>query len=71
MRVLKFLLSGLLLIGVFTGCSSSAPTPAQVDTKSGKGAIMVYRPVNPIWKHKRFNIYINDKYEDILMASIK
>ena len=70
MKILKLLLSGLLLIGLFAGCTArgTAPNPAaNVDTKSGKGALMVYRPVNPIWRHKRFNIYINGKYEDILM----
>ncbi len=70
MKILKLLLSGLLLVGVLAGCTAKgvAPNPAaNVDTKSGKGALMVYRPVNPIWRHKRFNIYINGKYEDALM----
>ena len=60
----------LLLIGLFAGCTAKgrAPNPAaNVDTKSGKGAIMVFRPANGIWRHKRFNVYINGKYENALM----
>jgi len=70
MKIIKLILSGIFLVGLLAGCNakSTGANPAlNVDTKSGKGALMVYRPVNPIWRHKRFNIYINGEYKDILM----
>ena len=68
MKILKLILSGIFLVGLLAGCSATAPNPAtNIDTKSGKGALMVYRPANLIWRHKRFSIYINGKYKDALM----
>ncbi len=68
MRLLKLLLCSMIMISLLTGCGPTQPNPAlHVETKSGKGAIMVYRPVNYIWRHKRFSIYINGEYRDSLM----
>jgi len=68
MKILKLILSGIFLVALLAGCNETAPNPAaNVNIKSGKGALMVYRPVNPIWRHKRFDIYINGKYQDPLM----
>jgi len=69
MRIIKLILAGIFLIGLLAGCNAKGRTlnPAvNVNTQSGKGTLMVYRPVNPIWRHKRFNIYINGKYKDML-----
>jgi len=70
MRILKYLASAILVIGLFTGCAQKniGSNPAiDINVKNGKGAILVYRPHNSIWNHKRFNIYINGQFEDILM----
>ncbi|WP_024955035.1 DUF2846 domain-containing protein [Sulfurospirillum arcachonense] len=67
MQIFKILVVSVFLVLGFVGCNSSSPSPAQINLKSGKGAIVVYRPHNKIWRHKRFNIYINDKYEDTLI----
>ncbi len=67
MKVIKFLFVSVFLTLFFIGCSSKSASPADIHIKNGKGAIVVYRPHNPIWKHKRFNIYINGNYEDMLM----
>ena len=66
MKLFKLLFATILVSGLFIGCTSSLPSPSDVSVKKGKGAIIVYRPHNNIWRHKRFNIYINDKYEDML-----
>ncbi len=68
MKIIKICLTGLMLIGLLTGCGSTTPNPAlNIETKSGEGAIMVYRPINYIWRHKRFSVYIDGKYKDPLM----
>lgn len=67
MKLFKSFIFGVLVLGLFVGCSSKSTSPASIDVKSGKGAIVIYRPHNSIWRHKRFNIYINGNYEDILM----
>ena len=70
MKLFKIIFSTILLLGLFVGCSSKnvSASPSEINIKSGKGAIVVYRPYNAIWKNKRFNIYINGNYEDMLMS---
>jgi len=67
MKLLKFLLATVFISILFVGCLSKTTSIYDVDIKKGKGTIIVYRPHNSIWKNKRFNIYINDEYEDMLM----
>jgi hypothetical protein len=59
----------LLLISFFIiGCSDKTPSPiSSISIKEGKGVIFIYRPKNDIWAHKRYLIYINNNYEDMLM----
>lgn len=67
MKLLKLLLGTLLLSILFIGCSSKEPSTYDVSIKKDKGTIIVYRPHSSIWKNKRFSIYINGEYEDMLM----
>jgi len=70
MKKLVFLIMTIFAVSFFVGCSdkTKAPNPAlNLDTKSGKGALLVYRPADSTWRHKRFNIYINGEYKDPLM----
>jgi len=67
MKLLKLLLATVFISILFIGCSSKEPSTYDVSIKKDKGTIVVYRPHSSIWKNKRFNIYINGEYEDILM----
>lgn len=69
MKLLRYISSIVLVSVLFIGCTSKEPSPYEVSMKKDKGTIVVYRPHNNIWKKKRFNIYIDDKYEDLLMNS--
>lgn len=67
MKLLKFLLATVFISIMFIGCASKDPSTYDVSIKKDKGTIIIYRPHNSIWKNKRFNIYINGEYEDMLM----
>lgn len=67
MNAVKALFLSVFFATLFIGCSSKEVSPSRVEVKSDKGIIIVYRPHNRIWKHKRFNVYINGDYQDILM----
>ena len=66
MRLIKLVLAAVLVSLLFIGCASSTQSQSSISAKKGKGMIVVYRPHNNVWRHKRFNIYINEKYEDML-----
>ncbi len=68
MKIFKLILLGIFLVGLLVGCSVKNPI-VNVDKKSAKGTLLVYRPLNPVWRHKRFNIYIDGKYKDPLMSN--
>jgi len=65
MKLSNIVLSTILVF-LFIGCSSSTPSPYSINVQKNNGAIIIYRPDNNIWRYKRFNIYINDKYVDML-----
>lgn len=67
MKLLKFILVTVFISIMFLGCSPKTSSIYNVAIKKNKGTIIVYRPHNSIWKNKRFNIYINGKYEEMLM----
>lgn len=71
MNIFKILFVSVFVTMFFFGCSSKEVkpevNPTDVNVKSGEGVIIVYRPDNSIWRHKRFSIYLNGAYEDILM----
>lgn len=67
MKLLKVLIATVLVSMLFVGCSSKTPSTYDVSIKKDKGTVIVYRPHNSVWKNKRFNIYINGEYEDMLM----
>ncbi len=68
MKIFKFILLGIFLSGLLAGCNIKNSV-VKVDKREGKGTLMVYRPLNPIWRHKRFSIYIDGKYKDPLMSN--
>lgn len=67
MKIVKVIIASFLAVGLFVGCSTKTPSKAVVETKGEQGVLFVYRPKNDIWRHKRFNLYINGTYEDLLM----
>ncbi|WP_458700404.1 hypothetical protein ACKGJI_11225 [Sulfurospirillum sp. 1307] len=67
MKFLKLSILAILLVSFFVGCATKAPSKADVSIKGSDGVIFVYRPKNYIWRHKRFNIYINGNYEDLIL----
>jgi len=67
MKLLKLILVTVFISIMFLGCSPKTSSIYNVAIKKDKGTIIVYRPHNSIWKNKRFNIYINGKYEEMLM----
>lgn len=68
MKIFKVLLISIVSIMLFVGCGAKEAKPTDVSVNSGEGVIIVYRPQNDIWRHKRFNVYLNGEFEDILMS---
>lgn len=67
MKFLKYIFVLVLLV-FFNGCSNKTPSVVNnIKVEADSGTIFLYRPKNEIWNHKRYNIYIDNSYEDMLM----
>jgi len=66
MKILKGILALFVLASLFVACSTTRTSEAIVSAKDGKGVLFIYRPKNDIWRYKRFNLYINGEYENLL-----